>query len=307
MTAIHLNEIYASRVRAGIPNINCGSLIRWRVKTIRAQDMQIVKAYPARVDYTQPRKKRSKPSREVQKKLNNRNRTEQFRLLLMTNFSKEDLFATLTFKQEPSDKSKVFEKLKYFLKKLRRKSNGEIKYLGVIETQNTDCESVRCHIHIVISGVDYETIKKNWNYGMVRIQKMKDAWDTAGYLSKAFAQMPVGEHHYTRSRNLNNPEIETKTLDVRYLPDAEELEAIIKCPKEYAAVFYPDYELIEEPEIWRSSYMLGCYVRIEMIRGDHSDKTTAKISSFHTHQANEILGFHKSSVQRQTKCPRDSI
>ena len=29
----------------------------------------------------------------MQKKLNNRNRTEQFRLLLMANFSKEDLFA----------------------------------------------------------------------------------------------------------------------------------------------------------------------------------------------------------------------
>lgn len=306
MAAIHLNEIYSSRVKDGLPNISCGSLIRWRVKTIRARDMQIMKAYPARVDYTQPRKPRRKPSREVQKKLNDRNCTEQFRLLLMTNFSKEDLFATLTFKQEPSDKAKAAEKLKYFLSKLRKKSAGKIKYLGVIETKNTDCEAVRCHIHIVFSGVDYGVIKKNWKYGHARIRKMEDARNTAGYLSKAFAHMPAGEHHYTRSRNLKNPDIETKTLDVRDLADAQELEAIITCPKEYAAVFYPDYELTEEPEIWRSSYMPGYYVKIEMIRGDHSDKTTAKISSFHTHQANEMLGFHKSSAQRQTKCPRNS-
>ena len=306
MAEIHLNEIYFSHVKDDLPNINFGSLIRWRVKTIRAQNMQIVKAYPARVDYTQPRKARSKPSRKAQKKLNDRNRKEQFRLLLMTNFSKEDLFATLTFAQEPSDKSKAFEKLKYFLKKLRKQSASEIKYLGVIETQNIKGEAVRCHIHIILSGVDRKAVKKDWVYGIVSIKKMKDTLDAAGYLSKAFAQMLAGSHHYTRSRNLKNPEIETKTLDTMYLPDVEELEAIIKCPKEYAAVFYPDYELIEEPEIWKSSYMPGCYVRIEMIRSDHSEKTAAKINSFHTHQANEMLGFHKSSAQRQMKYPVDS-
>lgn len=188
MAANHLNELYSSRVRGDKSNISYGSLIRWRVKTIRAGNMQIVKAYPARVDYTQPRKVRSKPSREAQKKLNDRNRSEQFRLLLLTNFSNEDLFATLTFAQEPEDKTKALEKLKYFLKKLRKASTGEIKYLGVIETQNTGCDAVRCHIHLVISGRDYEAIKKNWIYGNTKIQKMKDALDAAGYLSKTFAQ-----------------------------------------------------------------------------------------------------------------------
>ena len=108
------------------------------------------------------------------------------------------------------------------------------------------------------------------------------------------------------TRNLKNPDIETKTLDTRYLPDAEELDAIIKCPREYAAVFYPDYELTEEPEIRRSSYMPGCYVRIEMICRDDLDKKTGKINNFHTHQANEMLGFHKSSVPRRTKHTADT-
>lgn len=105
MTANHLNEIYSSRVRGDKSNISYGSLIRWRVKTIRAGNMQIVKAYPARVDYTQPRKVRSKSSREAQKKLNDRNRSEQFKLLLLTNFSRKDLFVTLTFAEEPEDKN----------------------------------------------------------------------------------------------------------------------------------------------------------------------------------------------------------
>ena len=203
-------------------------------------------------------------------------------------------------------KDKALEKLKYFVKKLRKASTGEIKYLGVIETQNTDCDAVRCHIHLVISGRDYEAIKKSWIYGNTKIQKMKDALDAAGYLSKAFAAMLAGEHHYVRSRNLKNPDIETKTLDTRYLPDAEELDAIIKCPREYADVFYPDYDLIDEPEIRRSSYMPDCYVKMELIRCDNLDKKTTKIISFYTHQANEMLGFHKSYAPRRTKHPADS-
>ena len=302
MAEIHLNEIYSSRLKDDIPTISYGSLIRWRVKKIHAQNIQIVKAYPARVDYTQPRKAKSKPSREVQKKLNDRNRSEQFRLLLLTNFSKEDLFVTLTFEQEPSAKSKALEKLKYFLKKLRKASTDGIKYLGVIETQNIDGESVRCHIHLVISGVDHTAIITNWIYGNVNVQNMKEPRNAAGYISKAFAQMPAGEHHYTRSRNLRNPDIETKTLDVRYLPDAEELDAIIKCPREYAAVFFPDYDLIDEPEIRQSSYMPGCYVKMELIhRNDPALIREEKHSSYLLHQANDFLGFKnhpKNKIQK---------
>ena len=302
MTANHLNEIYVSRVNEDNSNISYGSLIRWRVKTIRAGNIQIIKTYPARADFTQPRKARNKQAREVQKKLNDRNRSEQFRLLLLTNFSKDDLFATLTFEQEPEDKTKALEKLKYFLKKLRRASTGEIKYLGVIETQNIDGESVRCHIHIIISGVDHTAIITNWIYGNVNVQNMIEPRNAAGYISKAFAQMPAGEHHYTRSRNLRNPDIETKTLDMRYLPDAEELDAIIKCPREYAAVFFPDYELIDKPEIRQSTYMPGCYVKMELIRrNDPVLIREEKHSSYLLHQANDFLGFKnrpKNKIQK---------
>lgn len=78
MAEIHLNEIYSSRARGDIRDIIHGSLIRWRVKTIRAGNMQIVKAYPARIDYTQPRKARKKPSREAQKKLNDLIHADEF-------------------------------------------------------------------------------------------------------------------------------------------------------------------------------------------------------------------------------------
>ena len=147
--------------------------------------------------------------------------------------------------------------------------------------------------------------EKRWNFQDVSAklgEKIKDTLDAAGYLSKAFAQMLAGKHHYTRSRNLKNPDIETKTLDVRYLPDAEELEAIIKCPREYAAVFFPDYDLIDEPEIRQSSYMPGCYVKMELIRrNDPVLIREEKHSSYLLHQANDFLGFKnrpKNKIQK---------
>lgn len=293
-----LNEFFFTKHKNG-HDVDLGSLIRWRIKTIRAKKHLIMKTYPARVDYTQSRKTRSKATRKAQKKLNDRNRAEQFKLLLLTNFSEKDQFVTLTFEVEPADKSKALEKLKYFLKKLRKTVSREIKYLGVVEMQDTDGDPVRCHIHLVISGVDHTALKKSWIYGKVKIQKIKDTMDAAGYLCKAFSQMLSGEHHYVRSRNLKNPDVETKTLDVRYLPDAEELDAIIKCPKEYAAVFFPDYEFVKEPEIWHSSFMPGCYVRMELVRGD-SVAAQKKVENYRLHQANEMLGYAKSGNKEGT-------
>ena len=134
----------------------------------------------------------------------------------------------------------------------------------------------------------------------MKIQKVKDPLDAAKYISKTFVEMAAGEHHYVRSRNLRNPDIETKTLDVRYLPDAEELEAIIKYPREYAGIFYPDYELIVNPEIRQSSYMPGCYVKMELIRrNEQTLMREEKHSNYLLHKANDILGFKKP--KRKTK------
>lgn len=266
--------------------------IRWCIKMIEAKDTLILKSYPKCINNRNHRRLLNRKTTEAQKRINDRNVRERFSLLLIMNFSSEDLFVTLTFAKDPVDKSKVLEKLKYFLKKLRKYSPGEIKYIGVIESITVAGDQVRSHIHLIISGTDYEMIKENWKYGLVDIEDPKDELNIAGYLCKAFEHTPEGEHHYTRSRNLEEPVVEIKTLDERNASDFDELEAIEKYPEAYIEEYLPDYELSSEPEIRTSNFMPGHYVRLEMCR-KNCERNFAELRKklYFLHMANQFLGL----------------
>ena len=256
--------------------------------------MRIIKLYPVRADYTQPKKFYGKSTRDAQRKLNLKNAAERFRLLFLANFCTDSLYVTLTFAKVPPDKDKALEKYKYFIKKLKKSAAGEIKYLGVIETLNADGEETRIHIHAAFSGIDYDSIVKNWIYGFVEAENIKDIAGSGKYMQKTFELMPENQHHYIPSRNLTEPITEVRTLDDRYLPDADEMEAIIKYPEDYADVNYPEYKMIEKPEVWRSGFMPGFYVKIEMVRCTKREAAKRnQINGLLTHQANEILGVSK--------------
>ena len=253
--------------------------MRWRVKIIRAGSRLIVKCYPVRVDYSQKRHRRS-CSRKSQKSLNLRNSMEQFRLLALNNFSETGLFVTLTFSDEPEnralylDQKEFLERMKYFFKKLRKITGREIKYIGCKEDVNENNEPIRSHIHLLISGATKEEIKKAWIYGEVnKIEKFKGEIDNAiNYCCKTFALKEDNEHRYFRSRNLVPPdESDSKTLDLKFADDWDELEAILNYPKEYFDEFYPEYILPEEPKIWESEFMPGYYLHAELVDKHSTD------------------------------------
>ena len=258
----------------------------YRIKEIRAGNRKIVKCYPVRADYTNSRHKQGK-SRSSQRILNDKNRQERFHLLFLNNFREGDMYVSLTFKDSPKDKDAALEKLKGYIRKLRACSDQEIRYLGVVETLNVDGEEVRCHIHLIISGTDFDTVRKKWTWGNADIQSLRKDYETVGdYLSKTFSQIHEGEHRYTRSRNLKEPEVTTKTLNSSFLPDSEELDAIFLHTNEYAAEFFPEYELTNTPEIRRSDYVPGFYIKLELTL---IDKKRRKITSYYKHLAAQIL------------------
>ena len=71
---------------------------RYRTKKYYCGEYLEVAIYPV---YTHPKKrgKRSKPTTEIQQRLNQRHTEGRLRRLLHTNFTPSDLFATLTFDQ----------------------------------------------------------------------------------------------------------------------------------------------------------------------------------------------------------------
>ena len=134
MNDTRLNLLFPEKFSGSRDDLSSENLIRWRIKEITAGDTRIVKVYPARADYTQLRKFYGNSSRDSQRKLNKKNSSEHFYLLMQSNFDTDSLYVTFTFAVEPPDKEKVLEKYKYYLKKVRKDAAGEVKYLGVIES-----------------------------------------------------------------------------------------------------------------------------------------------------------------------------
>ena len=263
----------------GKPSVFPNAGMRWRMKIIRAGARIIVKCYPVRADYTQPRHHRGR-GRQAQKSLNLRNSMEQFRLLCLNNFSGSDQYVTLTFCDEPDNRAfspeqKVFrERIKYFVKKLRKITGHDIKYIGCREDVNQNNEPIRTHVHLLISGAEKEEIEKAWSYGEVtKIEKIAAGIDNIiSYCSKTFPLKEDNGQRYIRSRNLVPPdESDSKTLDIRYADDFDELETILDYPKEYFEEFYPEYILPEEPKIWQSEYISGYYMYAELINRHSPD------------------------------------
>ena len=251
---------------SGRPLSVTGSGKRWKRKIIRAGSIIILKCYPVRADYSQPRHHRGS-SRDSQKSLNLRNCKEKFRLLCLNNFSDSDSFVTLTYTEEPENKTVLHEQIKYFFKKLRKKSDSDIKYIGCVENITEDNEPVRIHIHLLISGASKAAIEEAWIYGDVTtVRKLNvDMEGAIKYCSKTFKYKNDNEQCYIRSRNLIPPdESDTKTLDIRNWDDWDELDAILNSTKEYCEEIYPEYLLSEDPAIWESEFMSGYYLYAEL-------------------------------------------
>lgn len=96
-----------------------------------------VAIYPV---YAHPKKrgKRSKPTTEIQQRLNQRHTEGRLRRLLHTNFTPSDLFATLTFDDAnlPASVEDAQRLLQNFLRRLKRKYarlDLDAKYIYILE------------------------------------------------------------------------------------------------------------------------------------------------------------------------------
>ncbi len=115
----------------------------------------------------------SGPIREVevaQKNLNAKNTRKRIVRLLNANFTKEDIWETLTYdnKHLPKDMKGAKHCLQNYLRRIaywmKKKGLGELKYLYAIEYID-DGEEVRIHQHVVMNFPDRDVAEKLWKGG----------------------------------------------------------------------------------------------------------------------------------------------
>lgn len=192
------------------------------------------------------RRKKAKPTSEVQQLLNERNSKKNNVYLINENFSTDDLVLHLTYADcyLPATSEEAEKDGKNFIRRVRRllaKQGKELKYFAVYE----QAPNGRHHHHIIISGgLTYEELVKIWQYGIVEFSPLFfDEYGVTG-LTKYITKDTKGKKKISHSRNLKKPEskqrderISKKTVKELHNHDCD-IKAV--CKK-----YYPEYEFAD--------------------------------------------------------------
>lgn len=152
---------------------------------------------------------------------------KKLRDLINCNFegSYNELFITMTYKENMRDYKKLYNDFKKFYQKLKRRFNDiEFKYIYVIEPQGRGS----WHIHLLLKGInvdylyiDNSVIAELWNQGFCKTQRLSGVDNVGAYLSAYLTDIidekgskkkgarlylyPAGINLYRCSRNCLKP------------------------------------------------------------------------------------------------------
>ena len=187
---------------------------RYREKKYYCGEYLEVTIYPV-YSKAKGRGKRSKPTTEIQQRLNQRHTEGRLRRLLHTNFTPSDLFATLTFDEVnlPASVEDAQRLLQNFLRRLKRKYSRlglDGKYIYVLEYGQ---EHNRLHIHLVLTGgITRADLEKLWGLGDTKADALRFEKDGLTALAKYLTKGRETEDRptwkrWSGSRNLEQPTV----------------------------------------------------------------------------------------------------
>lgn len=209
------------------------------------------------------REKKKNPSRESQKKANQRTLERKLTMLLNANFSQSDWYLTFSYrKEERPDKQELLSQVQKVLRVFRKKAKAReipLKYIWVAEIGKRGA----VHVHMVVQGVTPEEVRDAWKYGFVRIMPLEASGQyqkLAEYLVKYAkkTEESIGEKvgkGYNPSRNLIRVKEKKEVMKRNTYP------ADIPVPKGY----YLDKESIREGFHEATGYPYLSYVLVRIM------------------------------------------
>ena len=205
-----------------------------RKKTITAGPIVKTTIYtaPEPLDGQRARAEKSRMTSASQKAMNDKVARGRLEMLLAANFTGRDLFVTLTYRDAdlPPRREAAVKLLRGFIKNLRRYRKARDQEFRYIYTTEEKHGAARLHHHIVMTstGADIDVIRSLWPFGdVIDLEYVGDrGYETLGlYLTKESVEgRPVGAQMWTRSKNLEEPKVETC-----FVPDDTALAAPIGC------------------------------------------------------------------------------
>ncbi|UZP01904.1 hypothetical protein JW813_09145 [Clostridium botulinum] len=241
--------------------------VYWR-KTITSGKIVEFEIYPMwKCKHDIPRNKNRVKSKQSQKNLNDKNSKKVVVRLLNTNFGKEDLYITVTYKDGylPDEKTARRDMQNYIrrLKRYRKKMGlDELKYIYSIgyEDNPEKSKKVRIHHHLVINKMDRDIVEDLWGKGTANAKRLKpDDFELTG-IGKYIANQ--GPERWSASRNLKKPKVTmnrtglTRTKAIALISEPVLFKEIFE--KQFPDCIYKDYQA------YYSEENPGVYLHVRM-------------------------------------------
>lgn len=214
------------------------------------------------------RRKRCKPTSEIQEKLNQKNAERKITRLAHNNFTERDIALHLTYDIQPDSPEQAQRDLYNFMRRVKRKR----KKLGLPELKYLSCTEVgkrngRVHHHVIMSGgMDRDILEELWGKGFANSKRLQFKEDGITGLAHYIVKDRMFFKRWNQSRNLVMPEPFVKDGAVT-LADMEEMQEATESKAEwmYFEERYPDF-ILTEATFTRNNINRGGYIHFEMRR-----------------------------------------
>lgn len=228
-------------------------------------DYMTVDVFPV---FTKPgkKRKRGKPSSEIQKKLNQRHAEERFFRLVHANFTHEDVALHLTYDIVPLSMDAAKKDIQNFFRRIKyaRMKAGlpELKYVYKTEISKTG----RIHHHIIMSGgLSRDLIEEKWGKGYANSKRLRFTESGVKGLTVYMLKGDETYRRWTPSKNLVDP----APLSRDYKIGKKDVEQLMELDTVVASAekLYEGWEFVEG-DTERNNVNAGVYVKLLMRRKD---------------------------------------
>jgi len=246
---------------------------KYRVKTIKSGEMLECEIYPITPGASGgKRSKKEKEIRLAQSNLNDKNAKKHLIRIVNTNFTKKDIWITLTYQDArlPADLQQAKKDMQNYIRRLKRhikKHNlPELKYVYVTEYQDAEGKKKkRVHHHMIMNFADRDVAEELWNGGG-RTQTRRLQPDDFGLegLTRYITKEKSGSNQkrYTASRNLKQPKVTIADSKVTRRR-AEKIATEENMAHELFEKLYAGYKF-NDMEVKYSPYVAGAYIYVRM-------------------------------------------
>ena len=218
------------------------------------------------------RANKTKPSRNEQKNLNDKNAKKKFIRKVNANFTESDLAVVLEYrpKDMPCCEEDASTDFYNYIKRIKTYRNkhelSKLKYMAVLETTvNKKTGLVSFHFHVIMLNMDRNTVEKLWTKAdWTNCKRLQPNEFGLEALAKYMAKNPQGKKRWSQSKNLIDPEKLAKIKDGKYTKsDMHKIATIRVNEPAYFERKYKGYQFLKCEPVW-NEFNSNWYITITM-------------------------------------------